>query len=178
MGIEIRKTVKEGDCTCFIFPHKKEGKGVHLCFHKGILGAMSDGQEVKYCTPRSFVPKQEGGLALDIRSEKVQAMVATMKGFGEASTKARSKYQEKVADDGERDMDVWRETVGKEAGKRSPATKEKPRKMTKAERQEARKGGMEQSLEQALEIEERAVSKKRGAKSVEGWDSARLGDYE
>jgi hypothetical protein len=177
MGVEIRKTIKEGDCTCFLFPHKKAGKSVHLCFHKGILGAMSDEQEGKYCTPRSFIPKQEGGVALDIRSEKVQAMVAAMKGFGQASSNARSKYQAKVEDDGERDMDAWRETVGKEVSSHAPK-KEKPRKLTKRERIEARSDALKGTLERALEIEERTVKRKHGAKSVEGWDSAKLGDYE
>jgi hypothetical protein len=175
MGIELRRTIKEGDCTCFIFPIKKNGKDVHLCFHKGILGAMSDDQEKHYCTPRSFVPKQEGGIAQDIRSDKVQAMVAAMKGFGEASHNARSKYRAEVEEDGERDMDRWRETVGREASIRAPK-REALRKLTKAERKEAR-GSMDAAImDRAAAIEERQLARKN-KRTTEEWDSARLGDY-
>ena len=179
MGVEIRQTIKQGTCQCFLLPFKKKGVQARICYHRGVLGALSDPQEIKYCTPESFVPKQEGGRALDIRSQKVQDMVATMKGFGEAAQRASSKYQSKVADDGERSMEDWRQTVGREAVKRTPIPKERPRSMSKAERQEARKDQLESSMERALDIEEKVATRKRGkaASSMEGWDSSRLGDY-
>jgi hypothetical protein len=178
MGIEIRNTTKPGDCHCLILPHKKAGKPVHLCFHKGILGAMSDAQEIKYCSPRSFVPKQDGGLAQDIRSDNVQKMVETMKSFGEASARASSKYQADIEDDGERDMSRWRDTVSKHVIRRTPLPKERARPMTKAERQEARKDSLEAAFDIAMEKEERAAARRgRKAPVEEGWDSSRLGDY-
>lgn len=178
MGVQLRNTVKEGDCHCLLFPHKKKGKDVRLCFHKGIIGAMSDEQEVKFCSPRSFIPKQEGGLAQDVRSDTVQRLIETMKGFGDASHNASSKYQADVREDGERNMDRWRDTVKREPIKRTPIRQEAPRRMSKADRQEARKDALEASLDAAMEKEERALSRKRGKAKVEEWDSARLGDYD
>ena len=174
MGIEIRRTIKQGDCHCLIFPHKKKGEDVRLCFTKGILGAMNDEQEIKYCSPKSFIPKEDGGLAQDIRSDNVQRIVAAMKGMSERSKNAHEKYQADVVEDGERDMDRWRDTVSKESSKRAPA-REKPQKLTKSERREAR-GGMDAAImEKANAIEERAVAKK-GKKASADWDSAYLGD--
>jgi hypothetical protein len=179
MGVEIRQTIKQGTCQCFLLPFKKKDKQVRLCYHKSILGALSDPQEVKYCTPDSFVPKQEGGHALDIRSAKVQEMVATMKDFGEATKRASSEYKDKIADDGERDMSRWRDTVSKHVIKREPIPKERSRPMTKAERQEAHKDSLEAAFDVAMEKEERAVARRKGRKAPveEGWDSSRLGDY-
>jgi hypothetical protein len=180
MGLQIRGTVKEGDCHCLIFPHKKKGEQARLCFKKGILGAMSDEQEVKLCSPRSFIPKQDGGLAQDIRSENVQRLVQAMKNMSETSKSAHEKYQADVREDGERDMDRWRDTVKREAVKRTPLPREKPRRLTKAERLEIRKDPLEAAFDAALEKEERVLARKKGKKApVEAeWDSASLGDYE
>jgi hypothetical protein len=113
MGVEVRKVAK-GPCKCFLFPAGEDAHPESLCFAKGVVGALTEKQEQDYCTPISFKPENQGGIAIDISHpdpkevQKVQNLIRTMKQFSEGVADAKQEYALVPRAEKTRDLDDWR----------------------------------------------------------------------
>lgn len=113
MGVEVRKIAK-GPCKCFLFPAGEDAHPDSLCFAKGVVGALDEKQEQDYCTPISFKPESQGGIAIDLSHpdpkevRKVENLIRTMKQFSEGVAEAKQEYRLVPRVERTRDLDDWR----------------------------------------------------------------------
>jgi len=60
MGIVIdEELARRTPCTCFKIGETEEPKDV-LCFSHGIIGTLTNEQDVKFCTQRIIKPSEDG----------------------------------------------------------------------------------------------------------------------
>jgi hypothetical protein len=106
MGVVIRspasRKIEKDDCRCFIL-----GKDNYLCFRRNFTGALSDDQEQKYCTAKSFEPEKKGGFAKEVDSEESQNILRTIGMFTKGVKVAKKEYEES----GQRSIPYWQNVV-------------------------------------------------------------------
>lgn len=106
MGVVIRsptsRKIEKDDCRCFTLE-----KNNFLCFRKNFTGALTDEQEQKYCTPKSFLSEKSGGFAKDVDSEESKSILRTIGMFTKGVKVAKKEYEES----GQRSIPYWQNVV-------------------------------------------------------------------
>lgn len=82
MGIVVdEELAKKTPCTCFKIGSTNEPKDL-LCFSGGVIGTMTDAQDVKFCTERIIKPAEDG----------IRARVEKFREASEICVKEAEKY--------------------------------------------------------------------------------------
>lgn len=134
MGVVVRspanKKIDRADCKCFLLARHKNEEGNFLCFREGVVGALTNDQEKKLCTERSFLTEEKGGLAKDSKSEEVRNILRTVERFSKGVHAAVKVYD----DSGQKDIPFWRNVVRNEVNKLPVTAQEAPQTAPKTEK--------------------------------------------